>query len=282
MKKSVDNKRPNLLLQMPVTALSLRLAQGPICIQHENHWHIDGLNTHHDLIICVEGSAVYELESQPITLESGDAMLIPAFTRFQGHHGEGSNTYVGFAQKFSLELFSRGDVIHQLDLKQCVSLPNWESLEPLIRLYRDTPSTTTTTLSQHHQFMVILLAYLQVAFISWKKEITKSTSRDHLYRQSAETATWLASDPLVDIDHVMSGIPYNEDYFRRVFRDRVGLTPQKFHEQKRMAFAIHLLGMGLSVTDTAAELAYRDPHYFSRQFKRHIGSYPLSYRLGKS
>ena len=73
-------------------------------------------------------------------------------------------------------------------------------------------------------------------------------------------------------------MPYNPDYFRRAFRDRVRMTPQKFGELKRMEFAARRLGMNCSVKEAAAELGFADPDFFSRTFKRHIGASPLKCR----
>nr|WP_244515547.1 helix-turn-helix domain-containing protein [Pacificibacter marinus] len=92
-------------------------------------------------------------------------------------------------------------------------------------------------------------------------------------------ASRLAADPVGDgIEEVFAKLPYNEDYFRRAFKDRIGLTPTKFRELKRMEFAASRLGMGLTVKAVAAELGYSDPYYFSRMFKRFIGTSPSTYR----
>jgi AraC-like DNA-binding protein len=57
------------------------------------------------------------------------------------------------------------------------------------------------------------------------------------------------------------------------------MTPQKYRELKRMEFAVSRLGQGHSVKQVAGELGYSDPYFFSRMFKRYIGSSPSSYRL---
>ena len=45
-----------------------------------------------------------------------------------------------------------------------------------------------------------------------------------------------------------------------------------------MEFAASRLGMGLTVKAVAAELGYSDPYYFSRMFKRFIGTSPSTHR----
>lgn len=262
-------------------SLSLRLARSTIKMRHEKKWRIDKLNPSHDLVICLTGRSVYRIgeNPEPVQLEPGHAMLIPAFTRFRGEHGGGSELLTGVAQHFSLDLFGRGDFIQQIELKRTVKLSHWDTLGPLVRHYRETTPKGRTTLAQHHQFMVLLLAYLEDAFIEWKTGETTPESQDHLSMQIMFVASRLSSDPLGGgVDEALADVPYNPDYFRRVFRDRIGMTPQKFRELKRMEFAANRLGMGLTVKAVAAELGYSDPYFFSRMFKRHIGASPSHYR----
>ncbi len=95
------------------------------------------------------------------------------------------------------------------------------------------------------------------------------------------TAARLSADPLSEnaLEAVMARVPYNADYFRRAFSERIGYTPQKFLEFKRMEKAVHILGTGRSVKETATEVGYGDPYFFSRMFKRYIGASPSSFRL---
>jgi AraC-like DNA-binding protein len=89
----------------------------------------------------------------------------------------------------------------------------------------------------------------------------------------------LSADPLgADADELLADLPFNPDYFRRAFKQRIGYTPQKFREMKRMEFAASRLGRGVAVKTVAAELGYTDPYYFSRLFKRYLGSSPSTYR----
>lgn len=262
-------------------SLSLRLVRSTIKMQHDSAWKIDKLNPTHDLIVCLTGRGVYQIEghSDPIHLSPGCALLIPAYKRFRGAFGGGDAAFTGIAQHFTLELFERGDLIRQMTLKNQVALDNWPTWEPLVHLYRETAPVVHTTLAQHHQFMVLLLAYLEKAFVGWRTEEAKIESQDHLSMQIMLVASRLSADPLGSgVTEALEKVPYNADYFRRAFRDRIGHTPQKFRELKRMEFAANRLAKGLTVKSVAAELGYSDPYFFSRIFKRHLGASPSNFR----
>ncbi|SDG95797.1 helix-turn-helix domain-containing protein [Pelagibacterium luteolum] len=81
------------------------------------------------------------------------------------------------------------------------------------------------------------------------------------------------------LDEALGRLPYNPDYFRRAFKERIGYTPSKFVEFKRLEQAMNILAAGHSVKETAAMTGYPDVYYFSRQFKRYMGTSPSAYRL---
>jgi AraC-like DNA-binding protein len=267
--------------QLPTQALSLKLARPPIPMTHQPNWKIDKVNPVHDLVICLAGGGRYRIEDDDITLSPGDAMLIPAYTRFRGQYAGDGSTYRGVAQHFSLALFGRDDVLGQMRLRRSVALADWHVMEPLVSHYRATSAGATATLMQHHQFMVILLTFLGSAFLGWREAAQdRPQSQDLLSMQIMFVASRLAADPVGSgVDEAMQSVSFNPDYFRRAFRDRIGMTPQKYRELKRMEFAVSRLGQGHSVKQVAAELGYSDPYFFSRMFKRYIGSNPASYRL---
>jgi AraC-like DNA-binding protein len=91
-----------------------------------------------------------------------------------------------------------------------------------------------------------------------------------------KAASQIAASPAdPDIaETTIAAAPYNRDYFLREFQKRVGRTPRKYQELKRMERAMHLLDRGLSVAATGRELGYDDPYYFSRMFKRTLGLSP--------
>ncbi|KZM47570.1 AraC family transcriptional regulator [Labrenzia sp. OB1] len=271
------------LTRIPVQALSLRLARTPIRMKHAQTWRINKINPVHDLVFCLSGTARYRMGEESFTLSEGEAMLIRGRERFRGVHGGGGD-YTGVAQHFTLDLFGRADLIDQMRLQRKVTLRNWPVLQPLIEHYRTMAATTSPTLVQHHQFMVLLLAFLDDAFLGWREEGDLLANQGQLSLQIMLLASRLAAEPLLEngLEKAMEMVPYNRDYFRRAFRERIGMTPQKYLEFKRMEYAVHRLGLGQTVKETAAELGYSDPYFFSRMFKQYIGASPSSYRLKRT
>ncbi|MFW5845140.1 MAG: helix-turn-helix transcriptional regulator [Planctomycetota bacterium] len=64
--------------------------------------------------------------------------------------------------------------------------------------------------------------------------------------------------------------------FRAGFRRSVGMAPGAYQMQERMNLACELLPE-MGVQACAARLGYRDAAFFSRQFKRYVGTVPSTY-----
>lgn len=277
----MDKTEHSILSGIPPDALTVHLTRSTIKMHHGAAWRVDKSNEVHDLVVCLTGGAAYEIDGDSVELHPGHAMLIPAHSRFRGRRTSDTR-YTGIAQHFTLELFGSVDLIPQMELLHVARLTGWRWLEPLVQHYRDSAPATSTTLAQHHAFMVILTAFIEDAFLRWRQSAMASVeNRDALSLHIMLTAARIAEDPqdAGTLEQVLSRVPYNPEYFRRAFRNRLGYTPQKFVELKKMERAVHLLALGRSVQETAAELGYKDPYYFSRMFKRYIGASPSSYRL---
>ena len=181
------------------------------------------------------------------------------------------------AQHFTLDIYGRHDLIAQMELQPKLRLSRWSFLEPLARYYRQSAPPSSVTLGQHHLFMVLLIAYIDDAFIGWRERAAyQLEGADALELAVMKAATMIAANP-VD-PHISSkaveSSPYNRDYFLREFQKRVGRTPRKYQELKRMERAMHFLEAGMPVAGAAAEIGYGDPYYFSRMFRRTLGLSP--------
>lgn len=277
----MDKIEGGVLSGIPENALKLTLTRSTIKMQHSQAWRVDKSNTVHDLVICLSGSGSYVIDNEAYRLAPGDAMLIQAGSRFVGWHASGE-AYTGVAQHFTLELFGRHDLISQMHIDRAVRFSRWPLIEPMVRYYRDIAPASSTTLLQHHIFMFVLIEFLEDAFLAWNAQpVGAMGNADGISLAIMLAATQITADPLdADIaEQVVENAPYNPDYFKREFGRQIGWTPRKFQEFKRMERAMNLLASGNSVSETAALVGYSDVYYFSRMFKRFIGTSPAGYKL---
>jgi AraC-like DNA-binding protein len=68
-------------------------------------------------------------------------------------------------------------------------------------------------------------------------------------------------------------------HFRRLFREKCGMTPLQYRETIRMHWAVKLLESHMfSVAEIAEKLGYFDIYHFSKAVKKHTGFPPSYYR----
>ncbi|MAM13676.1 MAG: AraC family transcriptional regulator [Rhizobiaceae bacterium] len=277
----MDKIEGGVLDGLAVNALNLTLTRSTIRMLHTSTWTADKVNKVHDLVICLTGRAEYEIAGESFQMKPGRAMLIPAGERFIGR-STSDELYTGVAQHFRAEVFGRMDLFEQMDCRLWVDLPRWEMIAPLARHYRETAPLSSTTFAQHHIFMVLLIEFIEAAFIRWRPQKDVAVNNpDSLSLSVMVAASQIAADPLSPdtVDRVLGSIPYNQDYFRREFKKQVGLTPPKYQEFKRMERAMALLASGQTVKQASAFVGYDDSYYFSRMFKRYIGVSPAGYKM---
>lgn len=71
----------------------------------------------------------------------------------------------------------------------------------------------------------------------------------------------------------------SNSYFSNLFRDHTGIPPMDYFIHLKMQKACQLLFLNQNtIKEIAVILGYTDPFYFSRLFKRYMGSSPLQYR----
>ncbi len=88
------------------------------------------------------------------------------------------------------------------------------------------------------------------------------------------------SNPNFNISDEVRKIGYNTDYFRRCFREELGLTPLEYLTKLRIDEAGRLLTQRTfqSVEKVSRQCGFSDYYYFSKLFKKQTGLSPKNYR----
>ncbi|MEX2606090.1 MAG: AraC family transcriptional regulator [Kiritimatiellia bacterium] len=83
----------------------------------------------------------------------------------------------------------------------------------------------------------------------------------------------------LSLEDLVTECAQSESSLRRLFNEHVGCSPIAYYLRRKTRFAQHLLcNTNLSVKEICYNLGYRDPLYFSAQFKKTAGMSPTAYR----
>lgn len=80
------------------------------------------------------------------------------------------------------------------------------------------------------------------------------------------------------IRDIAGHVGVSNDYFSRQFKQVTGIAPVEYLRRYRFARAMELLTGGMSVTDVAHQVGFRNLCHFSREFKNQLGVTPSQYR----
>ena len=90
------------------------------------------------------------------------------------------------------------------------------------------------------------------------------------------------SEDSLSLNSVAGAIGVSGNYFSSVFSQEMQMTFIEYVTKKRMEKAKKLLRQTDKHSgEIAAEVGYKDPHYFSFVFKKTVGCTPREYRNGK-
>lgn len=85
--------------------------------------------------------------------------------------------------------------------------------------------------------------------------------------------TSLATEELVEVANMSTST------LNRLFKQSTGLSPIEFHIHKRIAHACTLIQKrGLSMSQVSEACGFKDPNYFSRQFRKVMSMSPKQYQ----
>ena len=86
-------------------------------------------------------------------------------------------------------------------------------------------------------------------------------------------------DPTLTVGEIAKQSFMSEVYFRKLFREEFGVSPQKYIIDLRIQNAVGLISAGYySLTEVAYLSGYPDYKYFSAEFKKKMGISPSKYR----
>ncbi len=85
------------------------------------------------------------------------------------------------------------------------------------------------------------------------------------------------------LDEIASSVYISPDYLRQVFRKEFGRSPIHYLIRRRIEAACEmLLHTALPIQDISRGCGFENPFYFSRAFRKHMGTTPSAYRRAQS
>lgn len=221
-----------------------------------------------------KGKGYYKLGSKVYNIKKGDAFLIPAnvHTYYRADMTDPWH-YMWFqisgetAKKFfdSVNLSAISPVYHTTDIEKVVA-----QFENLLSVFDEGNECIYVA-----ELLKLMGIMEQTSLI---KTAPKPMSANEYVNMcvtyiNANYRNKITVDELCEIANI------ERSYLFRIFKNQIGISPQKYIIQCKMKTAANLLAIGeFTVAETAKSVGYDDQFAFSKLFKRQFGISPLEYK----
>lgn len=126
--------------------------------------------------------------------------------------------------------------------------------------------------------LIKLYEILQIIVDSQEKPVTTSKSRENVTK-ALEYINENINNPTLSVAMLCANTDMSETYFRRQFKELVGITPLEYITKKRIELAKYYLNSPfLTIEECATLCGFSTAQYFSRVFYMETGKKPLQYR----
>ena len=127
--------------------------------------------------------------------------------------------------------------------------------------------------------IIIKSDLLKIIGTLFRRHMHTSENNDrynHTIRYVTETLTYITQNynQTLDLDILSDEIGITKSYLCHIFKQHTGYTIVQYINQLRCYRAIPIMANGVNVAQAATEVGYSDYNYFSRIFKKIIGSSP--------
>lgn len=217
-----------------------------------------------EFIYCTSGRGYLKFDDYQINYEEGDTVIIPPYIRHSNH----SDT--GFANIF-------------INMKDA-SLP---FKKPIVKKDDSSKHIYETFNSMHYYYysnierkslVVSALAMLLISLFIVHEETSDVGA---IVQKIEANILENFSDCYYDLNDYLKQFYFNYDYIRKLFKRKLGVTPNQYLIDKRLQTSADLLRSlnhdSNNISNVAVTCGFKDPLYFSRMFKKKYNISPTEY-----
>jgi len=272
----------------------------PFFIQYGEH-NIDlPLHCHVDfseLVIVLKGTATHIVDSEEYCIKKGDVFVINGNTchgykntcdfkicniMYKSEHlhqvGNDLKKASGYQALFVIEPFLAKE--HNFKSKLQLILFDYEKVKEIIS------DITGEFQNKYQGYQTMIYSHFMklVVILSRQYDLISSDIMDNRIN-IAKAISYMENNfqKEIDLKDLADKANLSVRHFNRIFKENYKTTPMSYILKLRIQYGCSLLRKSnLNISDVAYESGFEDSNYFSRQFKKAIGSSPKDYRSNRS
>lgn len=184
-----------------------------------------------------------------------------------GYKGNFIEDSIGFTGKTVHALIDAGIIKNG-----CFNFASERFLLPIIDKLRE--STTASYLEANSMLLNLLFEIYHHSRSEQAVESRAHSALESLLKEIKRApAKWWTVSEMAEFCNI------SENYLRKIFKDKLGVSPKNYIDNLRMNRAVEMLAISnRPISEIAADLGYLDTYHFIRRFSQIMGSSPARYR----
>jgi AraC-like DNA-binding protein len=230
------------------------------------------------LIYCLQGKGHYIFGNERYVVTANQYILLPATDKYMRYWADIQDPWTIYWVHFT------GNKIREFNNSLAVDpdpVPvNIPFNQPGIDLWSNVYSSLEMGYTRDNLLNANFFLYSFVATFLFPKPADESAKKDNtdIIDQTVDFMRTHIGMRL-SVSEMSEERNISNSYLTKLFRRSTGMAPMDYFIHLKMQKACQLLYSGnVKIKDVAAELGYDDPFYFSRLFKRYMGTSPEQYR----
>ncbi len=147
------------------------------------------------------------------------------------------------------------------------------------------PQKVLKSLSEHddldHLILQLGLCVLQCFLADRAEELGRKIRQEPLPLEKARQYVHEHFAEDLDLSELARRASVTPNHLIKLFRERAGITPMEYLWQVRLDHAMTLLRKsGLSISEIAYQIGFKNPYHFARRFRARYGTSPRAFRRG--
>ncbi|MGF7038949.1 AraC family transcriptional regulator [Mucilaginibacter lappiensis] len=231
------------------------------------------------LIYCLQGKGHYILDNKRYEVSSNQFVIIPATDKYMRYWADKDDPWTIYWVHFTgdnMEAFNRS--LNLSITRGPVQIPFsekaieiWQNIYQTLEMGYSAENLCSASFCLYHLIAIFLFPqrHIQNDKDNEGDIITKTINNMRNNLNKKLTVEDMAVKHSLSVSH-----------FSNIFRKATGMPPIDYFIHLKMQKACQLLyANGDKIKTVAVDLGYEDPYYFSRIFKKYIGTSPEQYRV---
>jgi len=231
------------------------------------------------LIYCVQGKGHYIVDNKRYEVHANQFIILPVTDKYMRYWADIEDPWTIYWVHYT------GDNIATLNKSLNLSITNGPIHIPFNDKAIETWHNIYQTLEMGYSIENLCnanfcLYHLIAVFLFPQRHI--SNERDEQVDIITQTILNMRNNlsKKLSVEDMARMHKLSVSHFSNLFSKATGMPPIDYFIQLKMQRACQLLyANGSKIKMVASELGYEDPYYFSRIFKKHIGTSPEQYRI---